>query len=77
MMKKICNLAHPLLLSWIYDVETLRFLEVNKAAISLYGYSEDELKRMSILDIRPQDCRAEMLELLKNIDSMHTRLHKY
>ena len=63
--------------TWIYDIETLKFLEVNKAAISLYGYSEDEFKKMSILDIRPQDCRAEMLELLKSMDSMHTRLHKY
>ena len=27
---------------WVYDVETLRFLAVNVAAIRHYGYSRDE-----------------------------------
>jgi PAS domain S-box-containing protein len=63
--------------TWIYDLETLRFLEVNKAAINLYGFSEEEFKRMSILDIRPEECRAEMVQLLKSVDAVHTRLHKH
>lgn len=37
---------------WIYDAETLRFLEVNEAAVETYGYSRDELLSMSVLDIR-------------------------
>src|SRR5258708_35749006 len=45
---------------WLYDVETLRFLAVNKAAIAHYGFSEDEFKAMTIKDIRP----AEELPLL-------------
>lgn len=40
---------------WIYDSETLRFLEVNQAAIDLYGWSHDEFLSMSILDIRPEE----------------------
>ena len=63
--------------TWIYDLETLKFLEVNKAAINLYGFSLDEFKRMSILDIRPEESRAEMIQLLKSVDAIHTRLHKH
>jgi two-component system cell cycle sensor histidine kinase/response regulator CckA len=40
---------------WIYDSETLRFLEVNQAAIDLYGWSREEFLSMTILDIRPQE----------------------
>jgi diguanylate cyclase (GGDEF)-like protein/PAS domain S-box-containing protein len=39
--------------SWVYDVETLRFVTVNDAMVESYGYSRDELAGMGILDIRP------------------------
>lgn len=38
---------------WIFDLETLRFLEVNKAAQAHYGYTEAEFFQMTIRDIRP------------------------
>ena len=41
--------------AWIYDRSTLRFLAVNEAAISRYGYSEAEFLAMTIADIRPAD----------------------
>jgi hypothetical protein len=44
-----CN-PHP---TWVFDVETLRFLEVNESAIEHYGYSRDEFLGMRITDIRP------------------------
>ncbi len=37
---------------WIYDLETLRFLEVNDAAIRRYGYSHEEFLQMTLQDIR-------------------------
>lgn len=40
---------------WIYDRETLKFIAVNDAAVSKYGYSKDEFYDMSILDIRPPE----------------------
>ncbi len=41
---------------WIYDKETFQFLEVNDAAINLYGYSRDEFQQMDVLQIRrPED----------------------
>jgi two-component system cell cycle sensor histidine kinase/response regulator CckA len=44
---------------WVYDSETLAFLEVNAAAVEHYGYTRDEFRRMSILDIRPEEDRAQ------------------
>lgn len=40
---------------WIYDLETLAFLNVNQAAIQHYGYSKEEFLQMTIKDIRPQE----------------------
>lgn len=37
---------------WIYDAETLRFLEVNEAAVQHYGYSVEEFYKMTIRDIQ-------------------------
>jgi two-component system, cell cycle sensor histidine kinase and response regulator CckA len=39
---------------WVFDVETLRFLAVNDAAVGTYGYSSDEFLAMTIEDIRPE-----------------------
>lgn len=46
---------------WIFDLETFKFVQVNKAAIDLYGYTEEEFLNLSILDIRP----AEDMPLVK------------
>jgi PAS domain S-box-containing protein len=43
---------------WVYDSETLAFLEVNDATVREYGYSRREFLRMTILDIRPPEDRA-------------------
>jgi len=46
---------------WVYDLETLRFLDVNEVACAKYGWTRDEFLAMSILDIRPpEDARAVM-----------------
>ena len=45
---------------WIFDLVTLRFIEVNQAAVAQYGYSRDEFLAMSILDIRPPEEWAEV-----------------
>ncbi len=39
---------HPM---WIYDPETLTFLEVNDAAVAQYGYSRAEFGRMRLPDV--------------------------
>ena len=40
--------------SWVYNLETLAFLNVNTAAIEKYGYSKDEFMGMTLADIRPE-----------------------
>lgn len=40
---------------WVFDIQSLRFLAVNSAAIQHYGYSRDEFLGMTILQIRPSE----------------------
>jgi PAS domain S-box-containing protein len=40
---------------WIFDRETLRFVEVNDAAVHSYGYSRERFLSMTMLDIRPPE----------------------
>lgn len=40
---------------WLFDVNSYYFLRVNKAAIEMYGYTEDEFLGMTIKDIRPRE----------------------
>src|SRR5581483_1661587 len=55
---------------WIFDLDTLRFLDVNEAALRKYGYSLTEFRRMTLKDIRPPE------DVPKLLDSLHkTRLH--
>ncbi|HAH23733.1 MAG TPA: hypothetical protein DCL77_08245 [Prolixibacteraceae bacterium] len=46
---------------WIYDLETLVFLEVNDAAINHYGYSRQEFMGMTIKEIRPPEDISALL----------------
>lgn len=41
--------------NWIFDCDTLEFLDVNEAAIKHYGYSRQEFLNMTIKDIRSKD----------------------
>ena len=40
---------------WVFDIDTLAFLDVNEVAIRHYGYARDELLSMTIMDILPPD----------------------
>ncbi len=46
--------ANPLPM-WLYDLESLAFVEVNAAAVARYGYSRAEFLSMRITDIRPPE----------------------
>ena len=53
--------------TWVMDRESLGFLEVNEAAVLQYGYSQNEFKRMSVLELRPEEERAKYLDQLSRI----------
>jgi len=37
---------------WVYNEKTLRFLDVNKAAIEKYGYNKEEFLKLKLTDIQ-------------------------
>jgi len=47
---------------WVYDIKTLQFLDVNKAAERHYGYTLQEFLGMSIKEIRPKEDIPVLLE---------------
>jgi PAS domain S-box-containing protein len=40
---------------WVFDPVSLRFLEVNDAAVRQYGYSREEFLELTVADIRPPE----------------------
>ncbi len=61
---------HPM---WIYDLDSLAFLDVNNAAMAHYGYSREEFLSMTIKDIRPAD---DVPRLLDNVNRVSDGLDK-
>jgi PAS domain S-box-containing protein len=49
---------------WVFDIDTLQFLNVNSAAINLYGYNKTDFLSMTIQDIRPGEYRQEIEEIV-------------
>jgi hypothetical protein len=50
---------------WVYDVQSLRILAANLAALTLYGYSKEELVGLTLLNIQPEDDAVQLLAHLK------------
>lgn len=50
---------------WVFDTENLKFLDVNLAAISEYGYAREEFLSMGINDIRPEEDKEELFNIVK------------
>lgn len=55
---------------WVYDTESLRFLDVNIAAERHYGYSLQEFLGMTIKDIRPAE---DIPELMRRVESFNEK----
>jgi PAS domain S-box-containing protein len=52
---------------FIYSLETLQFRDVNETAIRLYGYTHEEFLNMTIADIRPEEDKEQLKQILKTI----------
>lgn len=57
---------HPM---WVYDLESLRFLAVNDAAVTHYGYTRDEFETMTIADICPAEDVPRLLENVARVEA--------
>ena len=56
---------------WIYDLDSLKVLAVNAAAVQKYGYSEREFLSLNLKDLRPAQ---EVPDLLKRVDEYKENL---
>jgi len=56
---------HSPLPMWVSDVQTLRFLSVNEAALGLYGYTRDEFLAMTAQEVRLPEIRDAFDEFLR------------
>jgi PAS domain S-box-containing protein len=54
---------------WVFDTETLAFLEVNDAAVRTYGYSREEFLAMTLRDIRPDSDVPALIEYVHKLTS--------
>ena len=54
---------------WIYDLESLRFLAVNNAAVDIYGYGRDEFLSMTLKDIRPPEDVTRLEENVSEVSN--------
>jgi len=60
---------------WVFDRETLKFLDVNDAAIEHYGYSFKEFMEMDITQIRPNEETLALYESLKMEKRRHQNIY--
>src|SRR5271165_6971613 len=60
---------HNPLPTWLYDVESLRFLRANQATVGQYGYSQEEFAHMTILEIRPETEREKAVTYLETMSA--------
>tara|TARA_R110000851_G_C13101778_1_gene568607 strand:- start:1407 stop:4610 length:3204 start_codon:yes stop_codon:yes gene_type:complete len=51
---------------WVFSKESLQFMAVNQAAACFFGYSQCELLKMKVLDIRAERERARFLEYFRS-----------
>lgn len=61
---------HPM---WVFDLETMAFLEVNIAAVLHYGWSREEFISMTIRDISPAEDVPQMLDAVAMAENGYDR----
>jgi two-component system, cell cycle sensor histidine kinase and response regulator CckA len=50
---------------WVFDRDTLAFIDVNDAAIATYGYSREEFLNRSLRDLLPADATLQLDERIR------------
>jgi diguanylate cyclase (GGDEF)-like protein/PAS domain S-box-containing protein len=53
---------------WVYDRDTLRFLAVNDAAVSHYGFSREQFLGMTLPEIRPPEEHQRLSEFVRTAE---------
>jgi PAS domain S-box-containing protein len=60
---------------WVYEKGTLKFLNVNTAAVRHYGYTLHEFLSMTIRDIRPAEENAKLDDAIASLQTQPSRTH--
>ena len=68
------NIADPI---FVFDQDTHRFLDCNRAALDRYGYTLEELQTMTPVDLHPRDERRQVRANIDDIEdtSPHCYTH--
>jgi PAS domain S-box-containing protein len=53
---------------YIFDMETLRFMEVNDATVDMYGYTRNEFTTMTLKDFRLPEDIAGLIESVQSLN---------
>ncbi|MDJ0908368.1 MAG: PAS domain S-box protein [Woeseiaceae bacterium] len=57
---------------YTFDAESLQFVYVNKGAVENLGYTAEQLKEMSPIDVKPEFDRSSFLEMLRPLSDGKT-----
>jgi PAS domain S-box-containing protein len=60
---------------WIFDPHSLKFLQVNSAAVRKYGYTEEEFLQLKIIEIKVDPADVELASKIKIIENDGTFHH--
>jgi PAS domain S-box-containing protein len=59
---------------WVFSQEDYRFLTVNEAACTTYGYTADEFRALTLFDIRPAEDIGPLEKHLAGVDWSHRHI---
>jgi PAS domain S-box-containing protein len=62
---------------WVFDVDTLRIIEVNSAAIKRYGFTKKEFLSKTIMDLRMPEDIPLVIKVLPDIRGTKTRYREF
>ncbi len=57
---------------FVFDKESLKFLEINQSALMLYGYSRDEFLKLDLTDLYSPEDFQSLMESIKNSSQQKT-----
>ncbi len=63
------NIALPM---WIFDLDTLKILEVNQAALEEYGYTKEEFLKINILALQPEEQKERLISLIPKLNESYS-----
>jgi len=61
---------------WIYEPETLKIIQVNHAAVELYGYTMEEFRELTLRDIKVEEDVDLLKQTLKQIEGSKQAFQK-